>query len=78
MLIYHLKKYKGDRILLKDVDVKYLNGFVRYLSSAISANSGRQKRGVRLKYTVLYGFLFSSEDMGSIAVLKSATEGRSF
>lgn len=41
MLVYHLKKYKGDRILLKDVDVKYLNGFVRYLSSAISANSGK-------------------------------------
>ena len=47
MLIYHLKKYKGDRILLKDVDVKYLNGFVRYLSSAISANSGRQKRTLK-------------------------------
>ena len=31
MLIYHLKKYKGDRILLKDVDVKYLNGFVRQI-----------------------------------------------
>ena len=45
--IYHLKKYKGDRILLKDVDVKYLNGFVRYLSSAISANSGRQKRTLK-------------------------------
>lgn len=47
MLIYHLKKYKGDRILLKDVDVRYLNGFVRYLSSAISANSGRQKRTLK-------------------------------
>lgn len=47
MLIYHLKKYKGDRILLKDVDIRYLNGFVRYLSSAISANSGRQKRTLK-------------------------------
>lgn len=47
MLVYHLKKYKGDRILLKDMDVRYLNGFVRYLSSAISANSGKQKQGLK-------------------------------
>ena len=38
-LIYHLKKYRGSKIMLRDVTVKYLNGFIHYLSNATSINS---------------------------------------
>ena len=40
-LIYHLTKYRGERILLSDLDDRYTKGFVLYLSTAISRTSGK-------------------------------------
>ena len=40
-LIYHLTKYRGTRILLSDLDDRYTQGFVLYLSTAISRTSGK-------------------------------------
>ena len=40
-LIYHLTKYRGTRILLSDLDDRYTQGFVLYLSTAISRMSGK-------------------------------------
>lgn len=39
-LIYHLTKYRGEKILLSDLDDRYTKGFVLYLSTAISRTSG--------------------------------------
>lgn len=39
-LIYHLTKYRGEKILLSDPDDRYTKGFVLYLSTAISRTSG--------------------------------------
>lgn len=38
-LIYHLTKYRGEKILLSDLDDRYTKGFVLYLSTAISRTS---------------------------------------
>lgn len=40
-LIYHLTKYRGTRILLSDLDDRYTQGFVLYLSTAVSRTSGK-------------------------------------
>lgn len=40
-LIYYLTKYRGTRILLSDLDDRYTQGFVLYLSTAISRTSGK-------------------------------------
>lgn len=39
-LIYHLTKYRGEKILLSDLDDRYTKGFVLYLSTAIPRTSG--------------------------------------
>ena len=39
-LVYHLTKYHGDKIALQDIDIRYVKGFVQYLSTAIARTSG--------------------------------------
>lgn len=39
-LWFTIDKYHGDKIALQDIDIRYVKGFVQYLSTAIARTSG--------------------------------------